>query len=795
MSWGPRRLGGALAALAACGSVVAAIPSPSVARTRPDRRSAGATYVSGHLNVRGYTVALVGYNGKYVSGRSQTFRLRAPASFVTVQLIDARGTYAGPVVFGGTSSRVITGIKAGTNLGTIDVVAAKGYAHLARKLARKYLDPSRWAYAHRGVPIANGRNLGLVNFKGKRNGGTGPGQDEAHLGIPNEFDIAVPGTHIIKELAPAQKYQRISAASRGLARASAVGGFPAATGDWLSSLSVGMRETVNADASGITVSDINTEMQNQLNISLPVVELTNPNFSLVELNCNGLSYCSQSGTGEACLNCFTTPYPGQYAAFPAVSLDPATGFGELIGPAVPNDGLISPGSFGQAFVLYPHANSSQIGSGNVITTDATFGGVTTDTPQTLGFVFQTTPAITSYSDTAGHSGTITYPDTTGFGSPDGPPIQVATGPNGDVVVTLTFYRPQRPGVAGAGEAPFMDIGHLGYALSVLAPGQNQLQTPCDPSDYSNLSPTLSLITASLPATGPNACVLVDSAPDRAATPGSTSTLSFTVDLTRWLATKGVSFPVSKALTFNLSGNVLSSTESSFSYASQSFALQRMRSTSTGVACSPSSVVVGQASNCTATVNDTDVGTQSTPTGSVSFSSDTSGGELGPVASSCTLSATSTAGQASCSVSYTPGQLGSGTHTITASYGGDSSHEPSSAKTTVTVTKRSTSTGVSCSPASVMVGQASTCTASVIDTDVGMQSTPTGSVSFSSDTSGGSFSGPGSCTLAATGTAGQASCSVSYTPGQVGSGTHTITASYGGDSTHQTSSGTTTVTVT
>ena len=533
--------------------------------------------VSGQLNVRGYTVALVGYNGKYVSGRSQAFRLRAPDRLVTVQLISPGGKYAGPVVFGGTPSRVITGVKAGTSLGTIDVVAAKGYAHLARKLAVKYLDPARWAYAHHGVPIANGKNLGLVNFKGKKNGGAGPGQDEAHLGIPNELNIAVPGTHVIKELAGLPKQKAISRAFSDPARASAVAS-PAATGQWITTLSGNVDQTVNADTAGVTVPEIDAEMQNQLFLQIPVVENL-PAGLVVELNCNGLSYCSQNGTGEAWLNAFSGAYPGQTEPFPAVSLDPSTGFGELVGPAVPNDGLISPGSDGQAFVFYPRATSSQIGSGDVITTETTIGGVTTDTPQTLGFVFETAPAISSYSDTAGDAGTITYPDTTGFGSPDGNAINVAAGPNGDVVVTLTFYRPQRPGVAGAGEAPFMDIGHLGYALSVLTPGQNQLQTPCDPSDYSNLSPTLSLISASLPATGPNACVLVDSASDQAATPGSTNTLSFTVDLTKELDAKGLSFPVStpgnpEPLTFVLSANVLSSTESSFNYASQLFTLQR-----------------------------------------------------------------------------------------------------------------------------------------------------------------------------------------------------------------------------
>ncbi len=46
-----------------------------------------------------------------------------------------------------------------------------------------------------------------------------------------------------------------------------------------------------------------------------------------------------------------------------------------------------------------------------------------------------------------------------------------------------------------------------------------------------------------------------------------------------------------------------------------------------------------------------------------------------------------------------------------------------------------------------------------------------------------------------GSAGQASCPATYTPAQVGTGTQTITASYGGEAEHTASSGTATVTVT
>ena len=212
-----------------------------------------------------------------------------------------------------------------------------------------------------------------------------------------------------------------------------------------------------------------------------------------------------------------------------------------------------------------------------------------------------------------------------------------------------------------------------------------------------------------------------------------------------------------------------------------------RSTSTSVSCSPSSVDVGVATSCTATVSDTDVGSVSTPSGSVSFSSDSSG-SFSPSSRSCSLAATPTAGVASCQVSYTPSAVMSGTHTITGSYGDDRVHARSSAQTTVGVGLRSTSTSVSCSPSSVDVGLATSCTATVSDTDSGAVTTPTGSAGFSSDSSGTFSPAGGSCSLSSTATTGVASCSVSYVPSAVGSGTHTITAGYGGDGTHATSSG-------
>jgi FG-GAP-like repeat/Bacterial Ig-like domain (group 3) len=108
-----------------------------------------------------------------------------------------------------------------------------------------------------------------------------------------------------------------------------------------------------------------------------------------------------------------------------------------------------------------------------------------------------------------------------------------------------------------------------------------------------------------------------------------------------------------------------------------------------------------------------------------------------------------------------------------------------ARLTVGSRKRATGTSVSCAPSTVRLGGATTCTATVTDTDIG-ESTPTGMVSFSSSGSG-TFS-PATCTLAGSGDS--AGCSVTCT--LTARGTHTISASYAGDATHLGSSGSTTV---
>ncbi len=213
------------------------------------------------------------------------------------------------------------------------------------------------------------------------------------------------------------------------------------------------------------------------------------------------------------------------------------------------------------------------------------------------------------------------------------------------------------------------------------------------------------------------------------------------------------------------------------------------STSTTLACAPTPLVVGRPTGCTATVTDISPEPVLTPRGDVEFS----GQDDHFLDNPCRLSGTGAT--VSCRMVETPTAIGTGSHTITATYVPgpgpiDQVHNRSADSITLPVIDAS-STSLTCSPTTVRIGQTTTCTASVSDPAPVQASTPTGIVKFSG-AKGDTFA-VSPCTLSAD-AAAAAGCQVSYTP-TVGQGPHTLTARYGGDGSHHTSNAKVTVTVT
>src|SRR2546426_6123392 len=179
-----------------------------------------------------------------------------------------------------------------------------------------------------------------------------------------------------------------------------------------------------------------------------------------------------------------------------------------------------------------------------------------------------------------------------------------------------------------------------------------------------------------------------------------------------------------------------------------------RTTTTGVTCAPSPVLINQGSVCTATVTDTAGGTVSapTPTGTLGVT-----GVTGTF-TTCNLTAGTTAGTATCTSTFTAST--SGTASIVGTYSGDSSHAGSSNTATpasVGVNKRTTTVSVTCSPATIDIGQTTLCTASVTDSSTaGTVITPTGTATFNPPATG-------ICTLAGTGATATCSATEASTP--------------------------------
>ena len=179
-------------------------------------------------------------------------------------------------------------------------------------------------------------------------------------------------------------------------------------------------------------------------------------------------------------------------------------------------------------------------------------------------------------------------------------------------------------------------------------------------------------------------------------------------------------------------------------------------TTTVLTASTTATTVGSSVTLTATV--TPASGTTAPTGTVTF-------EIG--GTSIGTESLNGSGVASLSVSTLP----VGTDGITAAYGGDSNYSAStSGLVSITVTLISTTTALTTSSASASVGANITFTATVTS-DLGA---PTGSVTFMS---GSATLGTG--TLNGTGVA-------TYATSSLGAGTYSITAVYGGDTTHATS---------
>jgi hypothetical protein len=206
-------------------------------------------------------------------------------------------------------------------------------------------------------------------------------------------------------------------------------------------------------------------------------------------------------------------------------------------------GTLTAGPTGD-FQLRTGAKAPEIGSGDAFVERITTGGSETQLPGVLNYAFSTTPALTSWSE-GGRSGTISYPVAPGTPGTPGSPIGVSG--SGDVIVTMTFWRPQRKAIPGSAEGSgWVDIGRLKYTADVPNgpsdpgggdPGRGPGN--CPGSTYSTSDPNLTV-------TGDG---VLDSASDRPSDPANA--LTFSINLTQCLASAGKTWGSGQALSVDV----------------------------------------------------------------------------------------------------------------------------------------------------------------------------------------------------------------------------------------------------
>jgi hypothetical protein len=491
--------------------------------------AAAAKPITGKLSDRGYTVLAFSAGGEVSSVETKKtgrFKVRPPTSTATLHLRGPDGVYAGPIVVGrkDEGKRAILGVEAGANLGRVEVKAGKGYAKVARRVPRRSLDADTAARAKNGVPIGAGV-FGRVRSRGAQGGSADRDLDGIHeaLDIDDDGDLTL------------DKFD-----ASGRRRASA----PARDDALQLSTAIGapIFGTPNAHA-GVNDAQIEAGLRDFGFMSINI-----PAGKSAELDCGapvptGLSYCAPGGTG-------TTSNRGR--PFPDCCDSDDDGFGTMSDIARGPDFV--------QFGLDHHATTAEIGTGDILTEHLTLSGDESQCPPPTGtspdclslssmhqYVFATVPAIRSFSDSQGTT-TVPYPvPFNGPGSPDNPFPVSATG--GDVVLTLTFFRPQRRPTSeaecsqpspGCTENEWIDMGGLVYTATSGDAG-NMLNDAgwCPKSAFSEADPNLGPGGPEEPGSEGEAGFTDRGFRDQAANP--TNTFTYTFNLTECLDDYGISF--------------------------------------------------------------------------------------------------------------------------------------------------------------------------------------------------------------------------------------------------------------
>ena len=362
-----------------------------------------------------------------------------------------------------------------------------------------------------------------------------PKGDRDFDGIPDRLDIDDDGDRVL------DKVDR-SGLRRG--RSSAVTAedpLGLATG-----LGAGLVETpnVHAGASDAAIDQASRDLGYIL-MNIPF------GVAAVELDCGarvpaGLSYCAPGGTARL----------DSGKAFPDCCDTDGDGFGTM------DPTEVVPGDY-QNFGFDHRSTSTQITTGKWLFHHVTKSGDESQCPSDtdpdcvsysslMQFAFTTTPALKSFDDGPGGRVPIPYPvDFNGPGDTANNPLPVSARSGGDVILDLTLWRPQRRptsdaecgNVPGCAVTDWLDMGGLvHFATGGRGEGGDPAVCPKDGA-YSDPSAGLQAFELEAGESGG----FLDTTGARAADPANT--LSYRLNLTKCLATKGISFGVNQTRAF------------------------------------------------------------------------------------------------------------------------------------------------------------------------------------------------------------------------------------------------------
>ncbi len=214
---------------------------------------------------------------------------------------------------------------------------------------------------------------------------------------------------------------------------------------------------VNASAGGVTAAqiDANVSGENTFNMIFYFGTPPGSSFTGAYVDCGALPYCN-SATGTAVISGLSESPPSLPRGSLWRSWRPN---GNPQGNGLEH--ITNNGQNAWAMGLQPRATTAQLAPGDLfnVVFRASAGDVTT--PVALASYPVTAPAAKTVT-TGGTTTTIDYGNPSGPGANNSTAIQVGA----DGAVAVDYWRPQRRGIAGAGEPALIDMGRLRYTITI-----------------------------------------------------------------------------------------------------------------------------------------------------------------------------------------------------------------------------------------------------------------------------------------------------------------------------------------